>query len=1823
MFNKKLIFALVLLVMAISSVSAGGLNSTDDAYSFTDNGFEAASQNSSSVLMSESDGEDLAEDNSDVLSAGTVYFDASSSTDGVGTQTSPYKYLYSNRISSGMTAYFADGVYVYTGSGKISSKTTFIGQSRDNTIIKSTASYSFDLTVSSGSTLLLKDLTFDYGQIINHGNVEADNVIFKNSVCKYSESSTAFYESACGGVIFSNSSLNYGICNVNLRNCYFESNHARHGSVIAANYTNILISNCIFSNSDARLFGGAIYGLESNLTVSKSSFRGISAKYGGSIYMNGGKMELTDSNFTNSEAYSFGGAIASKLTTSTITNCNFLNSWSLTDSGGAIYAETGLLDISKSSFKGGIADFGGAICALNMSVDVENCDFIDNVANYGGSVFTMYGNANIYNSNIRASTAYVEGGAVCSYLPGSISLVGNVFTDSDDVYIFAKYDSIIYRSANTGLTNVIIFNTTLFDISSNVPAPIINYSPQSQATLPSSYDSRDYGYVTSVKNQMDGGNCWAFSSIAALEICLKKATGIEFDFSEENVKNIMEMYSLVGRNCEPNDGGFDSMAFGYFTNWFGPINDSLDVYDDHSALSSLYSPLLHVQNVYFLPDRKDSSDNDAIKRAIMDYGAVVAATFWKTTFHSITLVGWNDNYNDEDYFGNYAKGVWIVKNSWGSSSGDEGYVYISYEKEFKSEMLTGYHNYLYTYVFNDTESYVRNYQYDLQSVDYYYKTSSVATVKYKNVFTAMDDEALSAFSTVFKKPTNYKVSLYKGDTLVLTQQGFSPAGYYTIPFKSKTPLSKGDEFAICIEILDSGDKFIPMSDSELSNLGTFKKGISYIDVGKGWRDLYSYYSTPMVACIKAFTTPLALTQVTLTVNQFSTVALNDEVIFNFKLGNSQLNGLVTVKINDKTYYPVVKDGQASLKLKFNKVGNYAFTAQYKNNLYASNTVNFNFNVGNPSDIVISAPDFTKYYGSSERFAIRVTDNGQPVGGASVRYVRGSNILTVTTNSDGYAYVNINLLPNTYSVSCEYGGKSVSSKITVKSTVSVSDLTYTYGSDYLKATFLDVDGSALANTDVCFRIGNINYTARTDSRGVASYSSSLNVGTYTVTAVNPSSGETKSFRLTVNKVSPTISLASSQSGGLVILTATLDPSYVAGDVVFTVGGNHVNFTKTISSGKAILGLNLTEEGTYKAYVTFAGNSNFNSARSSEISIVVSSGHNIVISAPDFTKYYGSSERFVIRVTDNGQPVGGAGVRYVQGSSILTVTTDSNGYAYVDINLNPSTYSVSCEYGGKSVSSKITVKSTVSGSDLTYSYGSAYLKATFLDVDGRALANTDVKFKIGNIIYNAKTDGNGVASYSSSLDVGTYTVTAVNPSSGESKSFKLTINKVSPSISLGYAKSGTLVTLTATLTPSVTSGDVIFTIGGNHANFTRSISSGKATLKVNLTGEGTYKAYATLVGNSNFNSARSSEISIVVSSGHNIVISAPDLTKYYGAPDKLVIRVTDNGEPVNGADIMYSRGSVSMTMTTNSQGYAYMGIELDPGTYSVSAAYGGKSVTSKVTVKSTIMVSDLSYDYGNSYLKATFMDVYGNALANSDVQFKIGSGTFTAKTNNNGVASSLIKLDAGEHVVTAVNPVSEEMKSFKLTVKALEDEIYVEDGFKKVYGDSKKLKIVVKDYKGSLLSNYPLSIEIFDIWGDGYSKTLRVNTNSKGQVNLACNIVPGDYVVVIKGKKDAYGSADISVKKATSKLTAAKKTFKRSLKIKKYSIALKDNNNKVMKSKKVTLKVNGKTYAAKTNSKGKATFKITKLTKKGSFVASVSFAGDAYYKKVSKKVRMYVK
>ena len=116
-------------------------------------------------------------------------------------------------------------------------------------------------------------------------------------------------------------------------------------------------------------------------------------------------------------------------------------------------------------------------------------------------------------------------------------------------------------------------------------------------------------------------------------------------------------------------------------------------------------------------------------------------------------------------------------------------------------------------------------------------------------------------------------------------------------------------------------------------------------------------------------------------------------------------------------------------------------------------------------------------------------------------------------------------------------------------------------------------------------------------------------------------------------------------------------------------------------------------------------------------------------------------------------------------------------------------------------------------------------------------------------------------------------------------------------------------------------------------------------------------------------------------------------------------------------------------------------------------------------------------------------------------------------------------------------------------------------------------------------------------NGVSKTLK--TDSKGQVKLV-NLAPKTYIAIVTfAGNDTHDKSTVNVKvivaKVALKLTASKKTYKAKVKIKKYSIILKDNKGKAIKKAKITLKIKGKTYNAIINTKGQAIFKITKLTK----------------------------
>ena len=122
-----------------------------------------------------------------------------------------------------------------------------------------------------------------------------------------------------------------------------------------------------------------------------------------------------------------------------------------------------------------------------------------------------------------------------------------------------------------------------------------------------------------------------------------------------------------------------------------------------------------------------------------------------------------------------------------------------------------------------------------------------------------------------------------------------------------------------------------------------------------------------------------------------------------------------------------------------------------------------------------------------------------------------------------------------------------------------------------------------------------------------------------------------------------------------------------------------------------------------------------------------------------------------------------------------------------------------------------------------------------------------------------------------------------------------------------------------------------------------------------------------------------------------------------------------------------------------------------------------------------------------------------------------------------------------------------------------------------------------------------------------------------INVAENATPVDPVNPVNPVTPATPAQPT---KDATKIIAKNKKFKAKKKVKKYTITLKAGK-KPVKKVQITIKIGKKTYKAKTNAKGKAVFKIKKLTKKGKYKAVIKFKGNKNYKATSKKVKITIK
>ena len=274
--------------------------------------------------------------------------------------------------------------------------------------------------------------------------------------------------------------------------------------------------------------------------------------------------------------------------------------------------------------------------------------------------------------------------------------------------------------------------------------------------------------------------------------------------------------------------------------------------------------------------------------------------------------------------------------------------------------------------------------------------------------------------------------------------------------------------------------------------------------------------------------------------------------------------------------------------------------------------------------------------------------------------------------------------------------------------------------------------------------------------------------------------------------------------------------------------------------------------------------------------------------------------------------------------------------------------------------------------------------------------------------------------------------------------------------------------------------------------------------------------------------------------------------------------------------------------------------------------------KPAADNTLITNDLTLTYGDiANFTARFLYPWGDPLANANVTFTIEGRNHTAITNADGIANIEISLNAGAYSIITVNPASGQTNINSIVVNKLQSVVSAAN-VNTVYNGGKYLIVTLKDSNGIALAGRDVTVVL-------NSKPIKGKTDANGQFKVSTNaLAPKAYAAAISFAGDANhisskAAATVKVTKATPKLTAKKATLKN----KKYTITLKDNQNKAMKKVKVTLKVKGKTYKATTNAKGKATFKLTKLTKKGKYTAKVKFAGNKCYKAKSVKVKLTVK
>ena len=1582
------------------------------------------------------------------------------------------------------------------------------------------------------------------GAIYNFGNLDLVHVNFVNNTAKY------------GGAI-----MNYAYGLV-LDDSTFTNNTAKIGGAIYNSADCFVVGNSTFANNTATSNGGVIFNYGIGFVVGNSTFVNNSAADGAGAILNGGRgFVVGNSTFANNTATSKGGAIYNYGIGFVVGNSTFANNTA--EDAGAVYNEGDNSVVGNSTFANNTAEDAGAVYNEGDNSVVGNSTFVNNTATSIGGAIINNGKLVVDNSAFEDNAANYYGGAIFNW--DDLQVTNSAF-DGNDILVrnIRAMDNVDHGGAA-----IYNWKNGKLDISkSNFTNNIKNYKNGNllvgavatigDATISDSYFVNNSGRWGGALSVMGGESSSAtnFIDIDGTKFVNNSALygGAMFVWgSNYSISNsVFDNNSAFGKgNMTPNNNNGGALVV---TQGNIPISGTI-INSNFTNNKAQYGGAAWINEGTVDISNSNFINNTATVKA----GAIgfepaytkITATVYGTNFINNTagvdggaIYSSGDlRISDSDFDNNKAQKADIIYSNINGLLSINGNNYSNYTENKAPiinlagiETISSDGGVIITVLDNKT-----------------------VNVCYGDVVTL---HAIITVDGVLVANQDLSFSVYNGEDVVVCKANSLLNGSYVATYKINDVINKtvsivydGPEVHINTGILNVskanpdltvGALNITVGDLEIITVTGPKdatglitltlNGIDYIlpiyngeakfyfqDLVYGTYDVSASYSGDNHYVAAENSTVFKVDKVLANLNiHVEDITFGENGLVIITLPSDIDGSIVTVNVNGKVYPVDIENGFGKLPLRELDAGDYTISAVFAgNDKYLPGVSNALLTVSKADPALNVLISDVGYDGVCNINVALTGVDAIGLNGNVIVTVNNKNYSVNIVNGKGTA-VGVKLAAGTYDFTAAWAGNDNynavgdSGKFSVAKVDSIIDVAVSdikVGEDAVISVKLLSD----ATGSVTVTVNGKDYT-ETVVNGVANVKvADLKAGTYDVAVKysgdNNYNAAVATSSFTVSKVDSTMDVTVNDIvfGGDLTVDVVL-PGDATGEVVITVNG--VDYHVAIENGKATGTIGGLVAGDYTVTVKYAGDDKYTA-------VEIAKGVNVAKAQPVLGVViadvdYGNG--FVIEATltgVNGAPLSGNVIVTVAGKEYTVKVTDGKGiatgdklaagtYGFAAVWAGDDNYNIVTENGDFKVN-KVDSAIDVAVSDIKVGEDAVISVKLLSDATG------EVVITVNGEDYTAAIE-NGVASVTvSDLKAGDYTVTVkysgdnnYNEANADAEFSVSKISDYNMDISVPEIKEGVNSTIGVDL-PKDATGTVTVEIDGK--KYTANVIDGTANVIVSGLSAGDYNITTVYSGDAKYDSM-TKKGNVTVIPNINVNLDVSDVEMFYHDGTRLIAKLTDfQGKPIVNATIYFSINGVTYAKTTDANGTASMGLNLDSNVYPVTVTYNGSAFYSKisknitVTINSSIIADDLVKMYQNATrFYAKFMGSDGKVLANTQVKFNINGVFYTKTTNNDGVADLGIMLRPGTYILTAYNPVTGEQQGFNITVKSL----IVQNDLTKYYMNASKFQATIYDKNGSLAVNKNVT---FNINGVFYTRT----TDENGVVSLGISLRPGEYVI----------------------------------------------------------------------------------------------------------------